>query len=277
MKVLIIIASLVAAALSQQECGTPAIDPIEDGRIVGGIEAREHSWPWQVVMCSGSSTTSCRLRCGGSIIDNKHILTAAHCVQRISPSSITIKVGAHDYAGSVGTQHTVARIVDHPSYESPGRFSNDMSILELNDEIAFGDTVSPVCLPAADNGNTADGNSAFVTGWGSLRQNGPISRTLQQVIVPFVNNDQCAESYGSVIDGSMVCLGNYEQGGKDSCQGDSGGPVVKKSNGRYFQYGIVSFGSGCARPRFPGVYARVTEFCDVIADTTGSDLCIGGN
>lgn len=277
MKILIVLAAIAVAALAQ-DCGTPAVDPIDDGKIVGGIEARPNSWPWQVVMCSGGSTTSCRLRCGGSIIDNKHILTAAHCVQRISPSSITIKVGAHQYTDRT-RQHRVARIIEHPSYESPGRFSNDAAILELAEEIEFSDTVSPVCLPAADNGNTnaGNGNSAFVTGWGSIRQNGPISRTLQQVIVPFVTNEQCEDAYGSVVDGTMVCLGNIEQGGKDSCQGDSGGPVVKKTNGRYYQYGVVSFGNGCALAGFPGVYARVTTFCDFVSQTTGANLCVGGN
>jgi trypsin len=265
-------------------CGNTPIPPNDDGRIVGGVEAKMNSWPWQVVMCSGSSTTSCRLRCGGSIISPTHILTAAHCVIRLSPSAITIKAGAHKYTDEPGVngvqQLKVKAIHVHPSYQSPKSFSNDAALLELEEAIEFGPTKQPVCLPVADNGNSLEPKSAFVTGWGSIRSGGSISVPLQQVVVPFVSQQTCTDAYGaSTIDDSMVCLGNYEEGGKDSCQGDSGGPVVQKAdNGKWYQYGVVSFGRGCALPKFPGVYARVTSFCDLVAAGSGiADICKGGN
>lgn len=278
----VILAALVGVALSQN-CGMPAVAPIDDGRIVGGIEARANSWPWQVTMCSGSSTTSCSLRCGGSIIANRYVLTAAHCTQ-VSAGSITIKVGAHRYSSDrPGTgevrQITVSRIINHSSYGRPTSFSNDMAIVELSSAVTYGNHVSPVCLPANENGNTNEGLTAFVTGWGSLSSGGSISATLQQVRVPFVSNTRCASAYGSSsIDGTMVCLGNFNEGGKDSCQGDSGGPVVRASNGRFYQYGVVSWGRGCALPQYPGVYARVQVQCSFIASSTGNAAqCVSGN
>lgn len=284
---LLVALCLVGAALSAPQkrqapaCGVPAIPPIQDGRIVGGIDAAPNSWPWQAIMCSGSSTSSCRLRCGGSIINDRFILSAAHCTVGLSASSITIKVGAHRYGDSVSgsvQQVRVERIFNHPQYQSGTQFSNDLSIVQLAEPLVFGDTVSAVCLPSAENGNTDDGNNAFVTGHGSVRSGGAISQILQQVIVPFVSNQQCGSSYGSnAIDETMVCLGNFAQGGKDSCQGDSGGPVVQASGGVFYQYGVVSWGRGCALPRYPGVYARVSNQCAFYESSVGSAVCVGGN
>jgi secreted trypsin-like serine protease len=286
MKLIIFAVGLVGAYAQAPSCGVPAIAPNQDGKIVGGIEAIPNSWPWQVQMCSsGSTTLSCRLRCGGSVINERFILTAAHCTQT-SPGSISIKAGSHRIgarpANDNQIQHVaVRRIVNHPEYRRPTQFSNDVSILELATPLTLGSHVSPICIPAADNGNTVagNGNTAFVTGHGTTRSGGQISEALMQVIVPFVSNEQCGQSYGSsAIDDTMVCLGNFNQGGKDSCQGDSGGPVVKANpDGVFYQYGIVSWGRGCASARFPGVYARVANQCDFFTSAVGSNICVGGN
>jgi trypsin len=279
----VLLAAVAVSAARAQSCGQPSVSPIDDGRIVGGIQARANSWPWQVVMCSGSSTSSCSLRCGGSIINDRWILTAAHCTQT-SPGSITIKAGAHRYSsdrpGSGEVQHiSVSRIVNHASYGRPTTFSNDISLVQLSSSLRMGDRVQPVCLPANENGHTDEGNVAFVTGWGSLSSGGSISSTLQQVRVPFVSNSKCAQNYGSSsIDGTMVCLGLFDEGGKDACQGDSGGPVVKKGNdNRWYLYGATSWGRGCALPGYPGVYARVSTQCSGFITPTSGVSCVSGN
>uniref|UniRef100_A0A3P9NMH3 trypsin n=2 Tax=Poecilia reticulata TaxID=8081 RepID=A0A3P9NMH3_POERE len=82
-----------------------------------------------------------------------------------------------------------------------------------------------------------------------------------EVEIPVVGNRQCkCSGYGpTTITNNMICAGLL-QGGKDSCQGDSGGPMVSKQAGRWIQSGIVSFGEGCAKPNYPGVYARVSQY-----------------
>ena len=96
----------------------------------------------------------------------------------------------------------------------------------------------------------------FFSGFGTLSSGGYLAQVLMQVSVPIVTQSTCKGAYGSNIHESMVCAGLAE-GGKDSCQGDSGGPLVCEANGRFFLEGVVSWGSGCARPGKYGVYSRV--------------------
>ena len=128
--------------------------------------------------------------------------------------------------------------------------------------------MQPICLPSKDSKVTIEPNSAWVTGWGAVNQTLPFSRKLREVKVPFINSEACIKDYdeGWINQTIMICAG---RGQKDSCQGDSGGPlVVKSKHGAWFQYGITSFGIGCAEKEHPGVYARVSTFCSFIKRTT---------
>ena len=93
-------------------------------------------------------------------------------------------------------------------------------------------------------------------GFGRLSSGGSSPNRLMQVSVPIVSESKCKRAYGSSIHTSMVCAG-LDRGGKDSCQGDSGGPMVCEYNGKFFLEGVVSWGSGCAKPGYYGVYSRV--------------------
>jgi secreted trypsin-like serine protease len=107
-----------------------------------------------------------------------------------------------------------------------------------------------------------------VAGWGTLREGGSLATTLQKVKVPLVDQRTCSNAYDGIVD-SMVCAG-FADGGKDSCQGDSGGPMfLTGSDGKFYQAGVVSFGSGCARPDAYGVYTRVSSFSSFICDSAG--------
>jgi len=97
--------------------------------------------------------------------------------------------------------------------------------------------------------------------------------TLRQVVVPIISQDACRESYGKNLTDNMMCAG-YMEGGKDSCQGDSGGPLVCKKGDRWWQYGITSWGEGCAKPNFPGIYSDVVKFLPWITKNTGSQYCM---
>merc|ERR1719336_3725914 len=201
-------------------------------RIVGGQETEVNEYPWQVGLVSSSGRSPW---CGGSLISNQHILTAAHCTAGGSTSSIRVLLGEHDTSDSM---------------------ANIVSILTLSSPVTFSKIVSPVCLPASTS-SLYVGSVATVTGWGTLSSGGSQPDKLQEVDVNVISNTQCASNYGSnSITSAMVCAADT---GKDSCQGDSGGPMVTQENGRHAQIGVVSWGIGCASPNYPGVYARVTS------------------
>uniref|UniRef100_A0A674MPX5 Zgc:100868 n=1 Tax=Takifugu rubripes TaxID=31033 RepID=A0A674MPX5_TAKRU len=234
-------------------CGRPQIN----SRIVGGQVAPEGSWPWQASLhVSGGH------RCGGSLINNRWVLSAAHCFQGVRPSSVTVYLGRQSQQGSNPNEEAlrVTQIINHPDYDS-NTINNDISLLQLAETVSFTTYIQPVCL-AAPESTFHTGTDSWVTGWGNIGSGVPLPfpQNLMEVEVPIRGNRECNCNYGvGRITDNMVCAG-LRSGGKDSCQGDSGGPLVIKQNSRWIQAGIVSFGTGCAQPDTPGVYARVSQY-----------------
>ncbi|XP_071321338.1 polyserase-2 [Trachinotus anak] len=234
-------------------CGRPALNT----RIVGGQVAPEGSWPWQVSLQRSNSHF-----CGGSLINNQWVLTAAHCVSSTSTRSPTVILGRQSQQGSNPNEvsRTVTQTIIHPNY-NPSTNDNDIALLRLSSTVAFSNFILPVCLAASDS-VFFNGTDTWVTGWGNIGSGVPLPppQNLMEVEVPVVGNRQCNCDYGmGTITENMICAG-LRAGGKDSCQGDSGGPMVSKQGVRWIQAGVVSFGIGCARPNFPGVYARVSQY-----------------
>lgn len=112
------------------------------------------------------------------------------------------------------------------------------------------------------------GTKAIATGWGTLKEDGKPSCILQEVEVPVISNDRCVTETNytnKMITDNMLCAGYPGVGERDSCQGDSGGPLVyERPDKRLVLIGVVSWGNGCARKDFPGVYTRVTRFMNWI-------------
>uniref|UniRef100_A0A669D281 Zgc:100868 n=2 Tax=Oreochromis niloticus TaxID=8128 RepID=A0A669D281_ORENI len=233
-------------------CGQPKLNT----RIVGGQVAPVGSWPWQV-----SLQTSGFHFCGGSLINSQWVLTAAHCFQT-TVNGLTVNLGLQSLEGSNpnAESRTVTQIINHPNYNSVTN-NNDICLLQLSSPVTFTSYISPVCLAASDS-TFYSGVNSWVTGWGNIGSGVslPSPKNLMEVEVPVVGNRKCNCNYGvGEITDNMICAG-LSAGGKDSCQGDSGGPMVIKQSGRWIQAGVVSFGNGCARPNFPGVYARVSQY-----------------
>ncbi|XP_042559758.1 testisin-like, partial [Clupea harengus] len=240
--------------LGQEEvCGRPPLNT----RIVGGQNAPAGSWPWQASIHFFGSHL-----CGGSLINTDWVLSAAHCFPSVGAGDLEVYLGRQNQEGSNPNEvrTTVSRIISHPSYD---RFTkdNDIALLQLSAPVTFTNFIRPVCLAASES-VFINGPVSWVTGWGNIREGEslPSPGTLQEVEVRVIVNTQCNSLYGvGTITDNMICAGVLA-GGKDSCQGDSGGPLVSKQDSVWVQSGIVSFGRGCARPNFPGVYTRVSRY-----------------
>lgn len=244
-----ILSYIVALALPALSLG--AAIPQDDEMsvsIVGGTAAAAGEFPYLVSVQTSSGSHFC----GGALLNANTVLTAAHCTEGLTASRLRIRAGTTTWS-SGGVTAGVSRITMHPNYSG---HDSDVAILKLSSSVPTSSTIAYARLPASGN-DPAAGSMTTVAGWGNTREGGSGSSTLLKVSVPVVSRTQCRAVYGtSAITDRMWCAGT-SAGGQDSCQGDSGGPIVDTSG---TLIGVVSWGSGCARPGVPGVYARVGSF-----------------
>lgn len=247
---------------SANSCGRQAVTP-SNQRIVGGVEAVPHSWPWIV---------SLQVRdhfCGGTLIDTRHVLTAAHCITPGSTNQIRVIAGLHQRQNqNTGrTQNIgVSRIFMHEQYNTMTQ-AHDIAILRLSQPVQLNDYVRLVCLPGPDPQESA---TVTVAGWGTTFKNSALAPSLRQVSVK-VTNALASASYGGQFNVQrQIGAGIPYAGGKDSCQGDSGGPLMYNTNGQWYLSGVVSFGTDCALANYPGVYTRVSSYLSWIQSKINS-------
>lgn len=244
-------------------------------RIVGGQDASSGEWPWMVALVSPVSFSYYYGQfCGGSLIHEDWVLTAAHCVTDlfdgtvIQPSEVNVVVGGYDLSDSnTGTESAVRRIIVHPNFNG-FTLGSDLALLELQTPVS-GVTISPLSSAMMSTYVTV-GDSATVIGWGSsvaynlddLDDLDPPSSfpvILQEAVIPYVDNSICNTNLAGFVTDDMLCAG-FQQGGASACQGDSGGPLMVNLSGNWYQMGIVSWGIGCAAAGYYGVYTRVSRF-----------------
>ncbi|KAL4899966.1 hypothetical protein BDW74DRAFT_183282 [Aspergillus multicolor] len=227
--------------------------------IVGGTEVSILDYPYQVALLSRGACT-----CGGSIISPTHIITAAHCVRSaLTENRLSIRAGS-SFHNAGGVVVNVSSIAIHPQY-SVALVDNDIAVLTLAEALEYGPGIEAVALPAVGSANLAAGYEVVVSGWGSVAEIGAVSRVLRAVTVDVTSITECKAAHGEkYITAGMFCAG-VPGGGKDACYGDSGGPVVADG----VLVGIVSWGKGCARAGYPGVYASTAYLRSFITGVVG--------
>ena len=291
-------------------CGAAADEPAgraaskEHTRIVGGMEDETGAWTWQVALMYPRGGGAKQF-CGGSVIHERWVLTAAHCAEVFPADEIEVLAGTHDLDEG-GRRIGVKAVHMHPGYVDPAGSGNDIALLELDRPAGVEEAVAlPDAVRSADVARP--GVPATVIGWGLLRplrcepgsESGsfrcplrgggtghfvddltgePVEESdvttsrLMEVAVPLVGEGACLDAYpGAAIDGRTLCAG-LTTGGIDSCQGDSGGPLVVRDGDEWVQVGVVSWGASCAKPGMFGVYTRTAAFAQWVNETTGREL-----
>ncbi|KPI99989.1 Trypsin-3 [Papilio xuthus] len=295
----------------------------EASRILGGEETNVNEFPWVARL-----TYFNKFYCGGMVINDRYVLTAAHCVKGLMWFMIKVTLGEHNRCNEThrpetryvieviahnftyvtfkddinecervpvgGTTHLLQQVLlrrlmwfmikvtlgEHNRCNETHRpetryvieviahnftyvtFKDDIALLRLSDRVTITDTIKPVCLPHNDE-NTYVGVKAIAVGWGSVGEQKNHSCYLLDVELPVLSNEECRNTKyeTSMIADSMLCAGFPDKGQKDTCQGDSGGPLsAERGDKRYELLGVVSWGIGCGRAGYPGVYTRVTKY-----------------
>ncbi|WP_406149971.1 S1 family peptidase [Streptomyces sp. NBC_01012] len=246
-----VIAAVALATFSLQPSNASAAP----APIVGGTRAAQGEFPFMVRLSMG---------CGGALYAQDIVLTAAHCVDGSGKdTSITATGGTVDLQSSSGVTVRSTEVLQAPGYDGVGK---DWALIKLAEPI------DQPTLKIADS-SAYDTGTFTIAGWGAATEGGGQQRYLLKATVPFVSDATCQQAYGGdLVPGEEICAGNVSDGGVDSCQGDSGGPMFRKDDaGAWIQVGIVSWGEGCARPGYPGVYTQVSAFASDIA-SAASDL-----
>ncbi|XP_072896888.1 coagulation factor X isoform X3 [Hemitrygon akajei] len=231
-------------------------------RIIGGDLCRRGFCPWQVLIHTKNGYGFC----GGTLINNRWVVTAAHCFDTIHPHSVT--VGEFDKLRTETWEQNVLvkKFLTHPQY-NPETYDNDIALLYLNQSVNFTFAVAPICLPNHNLGKLLlqSGKGGMVSGWGITAKRGRLSRFLLRVQLPYIEQATCMKSTKLEVTDNMFCAG-YADEYKDSCRGDSGGPYAVLYRDTWYLTGVVSWGEGCANAGKYGLYTRVPAYLSWIHD-----------
>uniref|UniRef100_A0A2M4BQM2 CLIP domain-containing serine protease n=1 Tax=Anopheles marajoara TaxID=58244 RepID=A0A2M4BQM2_9DIPT len=269
--------------LPTTKCGT-----ITTNRIAGGNLTRVFEYPWMVLlryMRNGELVDGC----GGSLINNRYVLTAAHCVRTPSTLQLSkVRLGEHDKKKEVdcivykdgetecadpAIEVDIESTVVHSEYNRPIRYRHDIALIRMAKEVEFSDSIKPICLPIREDVRKKVLPKYILTGWGTTEEQA-LSDILLQALLKHVTVPDCQQKMkenGLRIDLSeeyQMCAGGEDL--VDSCKGDSGGPLgfsVDLVGARFVQYGVVSAGvSTCGKQSVPGIYTRVSSYMNWIVE-----------
>lgn len=247
---------------------SPEFDAVVDRYLNGvrpkiyyGDVASPGAQPWQVSVGVSEIDAAQAHLCGGSIYNNRFIVTAAHCLINLAPGDVQIAYGSNRLSEQTPRMRVRALYL-HPQFNR-NPLDHDIALIELSDAMAFTDMAQPLALlDAADEATVLTPDRELsVTGWGATEEGHAVVRRLRQVSVRFVTRQRCNDplSYNGKITDNMICAGGAHLG--DACNGDSGGALVVTAPGSSpRQAGIVSAGSDCGVPGKYGIYTRMTNY-----------------
>ncbi|KAG5669860.1 hypothetical protein PVAND_000151 [Polypedilum vanderplanki] len=259
----------------RSDCSCGEANIINRGRIVNGKEATKNKYPWLAAMY-----TPTEFMCGGSIISDRNILTAGHCIFYVDkPFSTYWVLGMHNQVLQDGDRYYIDHYSLHPKFHNFSVYDEyDMALVTVRGIIRFNRNIRPICLTLPNTDYT--GKQMTVAGWGRLddSKDAKMGTILQETNVHVKPPNDCAIEVARLVrynDEAMICA---HEKGTDSCSGDLGGPLFFESDvNRYEAIGVVSFGDGCARD-FPGIYGKLSDMQtqlwikQYIVDTN-SDIC----
>ncbi|XP_012280703.1 serine protease nudel [Orussus abietinus] len=233
-------------------------------RIVGGRASHPTAWPFVVAIYKDGY-----FHCGGAILNENWVVTAAHCVDRYIEHYYEVRAGIlRRFSFSpTGQSRRASYIVPHHYYDKH-IMKNDIALMKLDEPLNFNRWIRPACLPQASTAgpNWRQGplpqTNCVTIGWGATVEHGPDPDHMREVEVPIV---PYCKNFADRNE-AEICAG-VPEGGRDACQGDSGGPLLcrnPQSPWQWYLAGIVSHGEGCGRPNEPGAYTKVSQFVDWI-------------
>ncbi|XP_058853287.1 plasma kallikrein-like isoform X1 [Acipenser ruthenus] len=235
------------------ECGKVSLFR---SRVIGGQAAAATRWPWQVSLHRNKGTDWFSHDCGGSILNPRWVVTAAHCFTGNSnPALWKVYAGILKQSQLNTPPYELEKIIMHPDFVDVVT-GNDIALVKLKSPILYNDRQGPICLPDSE---TAWDDQCWVSGWGKVSKL-QYADQLQEAPMPLIRLEDCRALYSDyTILNSMLCAGRPE-GGIDACEGDSGGPLMCQSKDSWYLKGITSWGEGCALPNKPGVYTNVINY-----------------
>lgn len=262
--------SMYTVTAATDICGMKGEDttpfPTSGSKIVNGQDATPCEWPWQVSLRTSTGFHFC----GGTLISQKWVITAAHCINNYA---FVVVLGDHNRnsdSDQFATIMNVASVSVHPEYNQQ-TFDNDFALVEVQNNVIYNECISPVCISELPVGA---GVECYITGWGTLSSGGSSPSFLQEGKVATLSNDACDQMYGGQITSTMICAQGVTPTGQivDACQGDSGGPLVcAQADGSFVLEGVTSWGYGCAQANYPGVWSRVSTAFHRIHHVMGTD------